>query len=122
MSVLGLIVAMLLGAAVFGLVIYIVGKLGLGIEVSGFGAAFVAAIVIAVLSWLVTWILQALGFAFGGALCGPLVTLLISAAVLLLAGRWVKGLTVKGYGGAIIAAIAMAVVAWLLNWVVGLFL
>jgi len=74
MSVLGLIVAMLLGAAVFGLVIYIVGKLGLGIEVSGFGAAFVAAIVIAVLSWLVTWILQALGFAFGGALCGPLVT------------------------------------------------
>lgn len=120
MSILGLILAMVIGAAVFGVVIYIVGKLGLGITVSGFGAAFVAAIVIAVLSWLVTWIFQALGFTLGG-LCGPLVTLLISAAVLLLAGKWVKGLTVKGFGGAIIAAIAMSVVAWLLNWVVGLF-
>jgi uncharacterized membrane protein YvlD (DUF360 family) len=36
------------------------------------------------------------------------------------AGNVVKGLQVKGFVGALIAAIAIAVVSWLINGVVGL--
>jgi uncharacterized membrane protein YvlD (DUF360 family) len=36
------------------------------------------------------------------------------------AGNMVKGMVVKGFGGALVAAIAIAVVAWLIGWVVGL--
>jgi uncharacterized membrane protein YvlD (DUF360 family) len=38
----------------------------------------------------------------------------------MLAGRFVKGLVVKGFLGAIIAAIAIAAVGWLLAWGVSL--
>ena len=53
MTIVGAIIGILIGALFSGLIIWIVGKLGLGLEVSGFGPAFVAAIVIAGVSWLV---------------------------------------------------------------------
>ena len=46
MSILGVIIGILLGALFTGLIIWIVGKLGLGLEDSGFGPAFIAAIAI----------------------------------------------------------------------------
>ena len=121
MSILNLIIGMVLAALVAGFVIWIVGRLGLGIEVSGFGPAFIAAIVIAVISTILYWLLGFFNITIGGGLCGGLIYLLVAAAVLLLAGRFVKGLVVKGYVGAIIAAIAIGVVAWLLSWVLSLF-
>ena len=39
MTIVGAIIGILIGALFSGLVIWIVGKLGLGLEVSGFGAA-----------------------------------------------------------------------------------
>ena len=65
MSIIGSIIGLLIGALFSGLIIWIVGKLGWGIEVSGFGPAFVAALVIAVLNILVTWLLSVLGITFG---------------------------------------------------------
>jgi hypothetical protein len=61
MNILGIIVGILLGALVTGLIIWIVGKLGLGLEVSGFGPAYIAAIVIAVVSGVILWLLGLLG-------------------------------------------------------------
>ncbi len=120
MGILAVILSIVLVALVAGFVIWIVGKLGLGIEVSGFGAAFIAAIVIAIVGGLITWLLGLLNITIAGGWLGAIINLIISAIVLLISGRFVPGLKVNGFTGALIAAIAIGVVTWLLNWVVGL--
>ena len=120
MTILGVIIGILIGAFFTGLIIWIVGKLGLGLEVSGFGPAYVAAIVIAILNGIVTWLLGVHGVDLGAGFVAALISLVIAAIVLLLAGRFVKGLVVKGFLGAIVAAIAIAAVGWLIAWVVSL--
>jgi putative membrane protein len=104
-----------------GFVIWIVGKLGLGLEVDGFGPAYVAAIVIAVVSWLVFWLLGVVGLSLGVGLLSAIVHLVIAAIVLMVAGNMISGLRVKGFGGALVGAIALAVVAFLVEWVLSLF-
>lgn len=121
MDIISLIIGILISGLFAGVVIWIVGKLGLGLEVSGFLPAFFAAILIAILSGLVTWLVGALGITIGGGLLGALINLVIAAVVLMLAGRFIKGLVVKGFGGALVAAIAIAFFAWLIGWLIGLF-
>ena len=120
MNIVGLIIGILIGALIGGLIIWIVGKLGLGLEVSGFGPAFIAAIVIAVLNGLVAWLLGALNLTIGTGIVGAIIHLVIAAVVLLAAGNFVKGLVVKGFIGALVAALAIAAVGWLLAWGVSL--
>ena len=64
MSIIDLILAILVGALISGFNIWIVGKLGLGLEVSGFGAAFIAAIIIAVVTGLINWLLEHAGYPY----------------------------------------------------------
>jgi putative membrane protein len=116
MTIVSVIVGILIGALVTGFIIWVVGKLGLGLEVSGFGAAFVAAIVIAVLNGLVSWLLTTLNINIGAGVIGAIIHLVIAAVVLMVAGNFVKGLQVKGFTGAIIAALAIAAVGWLIGW------
>jgi putative membrane protein len=118
----GLIVGLALGIIAYAFVIWIVGKLGLGMEVSGFGGAIVAAIVIGIVTAVVMWLLNLFGLAPGGGWLGAIVSLIIAAIVLMISDRFVSGLRVKGFLGAIVAAIAIGVVTWLINWVVGLFM
>ena len=120
MNIVGLIIGLLIGALFTGVIIWIVGKLGLGLEVSGFGPAFIAAIVIAVLNALVAWLLGALNITIGPGILGAIIHLVIAAIVLLIAGRFVKGLVVKGFLGAVVAALAIAAVGWLISWGVSL--
>lgn len=120
MNIVGLIIGILIGALFGGLIIWIVGKLGLGLEVSGFGPAFIAAIVIAVISWVVTWLLGVLGITIGGGWLGAILNLVIAAIVLMVAGNFVKGLVVKGFVGALVAAVAIGAVSWLIAWGVSL--
>ena len=112
-SLVGLIIGIVLGSLVIAIMIWIVSKLGLGLEVSGFGPAFIAGFVISILSALITWGLGALGMAPAGGLIGAIVYLIISALVLMFAGNMVKGLRVNGFIGALVAAIAIAVLFWL---------
>jgi len=116
---LGMILSFLIGILLYALAIWAVGKLGLGLRVSGFGPAVVAAVVIAVVSWLVVWLLGTLGLAAGGFL-GVVINLVIAALVLMFVGNMVKGLRVKGFVPALIGAVAIAVVSWLIDGVVGL--
>ena len=116
MAIVGLIIGILIGALFTGLIIWVVGKLGLGLEVSGFGPAFVAAIVIAALNGVVTWLLGVLGVSIGAGFLGAVINLVIAALVLLLAGNFVKGLVVKGFIGAIVAAVAISAIGWLIAW------
>lgn len=118
-SVLGLIIGIVIGALISGFVIWIVGRLGLGLEVDGFGSAFVAAIVIAIVGGIITWLLGALGITIGSGWLGAIVQLVVAAVVLLISDRFLSGLRVAGFTGAIIAAIAIGAVYWLLGLLLG---
>ena len=115
----GPILSVVIGILLYALAIWVVGKLGLGLKVSGFVPAIVAALVIAVVSALIVWLAGALGLSLDGFL-GAIIHLIIATLVLMFAGNMVKGLKVKGFVGALIAAVAIAVVSWLINGVVGL--
>jgi len=119
MSVIGLIIGVVIGALISGFVIWIVSKLGLGLEVDGFGSAFIAAIVIAIIGGLINWLLGVLGVSIGGGWLGALIQLIVAAVVLLISDRFIKGLRVAGFVGALVAAVAIGVVYWLLALLVG---
>jgi len=118
----GILIDLIIVILVAAVVIWIVSKLNLGLTVDSYTSAIIAAIVIAVVSAVVLWLLGLIGIdpssLYG--LWGLIVTLVVAAVVLLLSDRFLSGLQVKGFGGAIIAAIGIAVVGWLLNWLLGL--
>jgi putative membrane protein len=115
------ILQLLLGWLLAAVVIFIVGRLGLGLTVDGFVPALIAAAVIAIVSAVIMWLLGALNITIGGDFLGAIISLIVAAVVLLIADRFVPGMKVAGFVGAIIAAIAIGVVAWLVNWVLSLF-
>ena len=118
-----MIINALLWIVVAAVVLMIVSRLNLGLKVDGFGSAAIAAVVIAVVAGVVTWLLG-LGLhdmlASSGGLWGAIVLLVVSAVVLMFSGRILPGLEVKGFTGAIIGAIAIAVVGGIVTWVLSL--
>ncbi len=106
---------------VSGLVIYIVGRMNLGLSVRSFTSAIIAAVVIAIVSWVIYWVLGLLGITVGGGILGAIIVLIIAAVILMISDRFVPGMEVHGFTGAIIAAIAIAVVSWIITWLLGLF-
>lgn len=116
---LGLLIGIVIGALISAVVIWVVSKLGLGLEVDGFGAAFIAAIIIAVVAGIINWLLSVLGITIGGGWLGALIQLIVSAVVLLISDRILKGLRVSGFVGALVAAIAIGVIYWLLALLLG---
>ena len=117
---LGTLLGILLALVFAAVVIVIVSKLNLGLTVDGFGPAIIAAAVIAIVGGLIYWLLGLLGITIGGDWLGAIINLIIAAVVLLTAGRMLKGLKVNGFVGALVAAIAIGVVTWLINWFLGL--
>lgn len=110
----------LVSLVLYGLIIWIVGRLGLGLEVDGFVPAFLAALVIAILNYLIIWLFRSTSLGATG-WWGSLVSLIVAAIVLYTAGAWIKGMRVKGFVGAIVGAVAIGVVAWLLNMIFPIF-
>jgi len=110
-----MIISILIGILLYALAIWVVGKLGLGLKVSGFGPAFIAAIVISIASYVLIWLLGVLGLSIGGGFLGAIIHLIVAALVLMFAGNMVKGLRVKGLVPAMIGAVAIAVVSWLIG-------
>ena len=82
---------------------------------SNFTSAIIAAVIIAVVSAVVEWLLGVLGIRVGGGIIGAIVWLIISAVVLIISARILPGFAVEGFTGAIIAAIAIAVLYWIIN-------
>jgi putative membrane protein len=117
----GFIISFLVALIVSALVIFIVGRLNLGLTISGFGAAIIAALVIAVVGTIVMWLLGVLGLTIGGGLLGAIVYIIVAAVILMISDRFVPGMKVKGFTGAIVAAIAIGVVGWIVTWFLGLF-
>ena len=114
------LISFLVALIVSAVVIYIVGRLNLGLTVSGFGAAIIAALVIAIVGTIVFWLLSLLGLTFGGGWLGVIIYIIVAAIILMISDRFVPGMKVKGFTGAIIAAIAIGVVGWIVTWLLGL--
>jgi putative membrane protein len=110
------IIALLIAA----LVIWIVSKLNLGLTVKSYGSAIIAAIVIAVVAAIVFWLLGLLNLTLAGGLLGWIVMVIIAAVILRFSDRFLPGMEVHGFKGAIIAAIGIGVVSWILSWILGL--
>jgi putative membrane protein len=112
----GYIFSFLVALIVSALVIFIVGRLNLGLTVSGFGAAIIAALVISIVGTIVLWLLSFLGLTIGGGLLGAIIYIIVAAIILMISDRFVPGMKVNGFTGAIVAAIAIGVVAWIVTW------
>lgn len=116
----GTIISMIIALIVSAVVLMIVSNLNLGLKVDGFGSAIIAAIVIAVVGGIVVWLLGLLGLSIGGGWLGFIVYLVVAAVVLLLSGSILPGLSVSGFVGAAVAAVAIGIVTWLVSWLLGL--
>jgi len=112
-TVINLVINWVLAAAV----IYVVSRLNLGLTVGSFVNALIAAAVIALIAWLIGLILPD-SWTSGGWI-SALFSLVVSAVVLLLAGRFLPGMVVNGFVGALVAAIAIAVLSWVVWYFFG---
>ncbi len=119
-TVVGVLIGIVIGALFGGLIIWLVAKIGLGIEVDGFGSAFIAAIVIAIIGGIINWGLGLIGITIGGGLLGAVIHLVVAAVVLMISDKFLSGLKVAGFTGALIAAAAIGVVHYLISLLVGL--
>jgi putative membrane protein len=106
---------------VAALVIFLVGKMNLGLTVKSFGNALMAALVIALVAGVIGWLLGLLGFSLGTGLLAAIVNLLVAALVLMISDKFLGGMEVHGFMGAIVAALAIGVVGWLVTWLLSLF-
>lgn len=116
----GFIVNWLVFLVVAAVVLLIVSRFNLGLSVKGFGSAIIAAIVIAVVGAVVFWLLGLLGITIGGGLLGAIVAIVVAAVILLLSDKFLPGMTVNGFAGAVVAAIAIGVVGWIVIYLLGL--
>jgi len=78
----GAIIGIAIGAVISGTLIWIVGKLGIGLTVKSFGWAMLAGLLIGIISTLVSSLIPE-----SQGLVGALVNLLVSAAVIFAAGK-----------------------------------
>jgi putative membrane protein len=112
------LIVIVIASIVTGLVTWTVSSLNLGLRVRGFGAAYIAAIVITIIGTVIRFVLAAIGVPELGGIIGFVERLVVAAVVLMIADKLLPGLTVHGFKGAIVAALAISV----MNWVLGLFL
>mgnify|MGYP001818136561 FL=1 len=108
-ALVGIIIGILLSAVVSGLIIWIVSKLNLGLQVENFWWAMLAGLLIGLFTNLVMRVVP-----IGNDLIHLIVNLVVSAGVIFACGALLKGMTVKGFGGAILAAVAIAIVGFAL--------
>ena len=108
-AIIGLVIGILISAIVSGVIIWLVGKLNVGLSVDSFGWAMLAGLFIGAISNLLNRMLPGMN-----EIVTAIVHLVISALVIMLAGKLFSGVKVDGFKGALIAAVAIAVVGFVL--------
>ena len=112
----GWLLSIVLAIILYAVVVYIVGRLGLGLTVGSFTDALIAGAVIAIVAWAINWLLVSVfNVTLDAGLLGAILSLIVAAIVLVIADRCVMGKKERRFVGAIIGAIAIAVVAWLIG-------
>jgi putative membrane protein len=112
--IVGLVIGILIGAVISGAIIWIVSKLNMGLSVDNFGWAMVAGLFIGVITTLITYFVPNLS-----GIIGAVVHLIVSAIVILLAGKAFSGVKVDGFSGALLAAVMMALISFGLALLLG---
>ena len=112
-AIVGLLIAVLLSAVISGFIIWVVSKFNLGLQVDSFGWAMLAGMLYGALNSVVMLLIPDTN-----GIVRFIVNLIVSAAVLFACGALLKGLTVRGFAGALLAAVSIAVVSFLLLVVV----
>jgi uncharacterized membrane protein YvlD (DUF360 family) len=115
MNPVGLVTGIAFSAALSGVMIWLVSLLGLGLKVDGIVPAFVAGIAIALMGGLITWLLGRLKLSIPNGLLRFVVNALLGAVVLFFGASLIPGLTVNGFAGALLAALAIGVMSWILS-------
>ena len=100
-----------------GVALILVARLVRGIEIAGFGTALIAALVFGFVNATIGFVLKIITFPLTIVTLG-LFWLVINALMLLLAAAIVPGFRVKGFVPAFIGAIVLALVNWVLRWIV----
>jgi putative membrane protein len=116
----GIVFSIIVTALAAALVIFIVGRLNLGLTVAGFGTALVAAIFIAIVGGIFAWVFGLLGISFGGGFIGAIINVIVAAIVLTISGSFLPGMKIHGFSGAVLAVIAIGIISWIVNWLLGL--
>ena len=81
-SIIGAIVGIVMATIVSTLIIWLVGKLGLGIEVAGFRAALITAFFIALMWAFAAWLWNLIGFTPAGGVTGAITHLILTSGFL----------------------------------------
>ena len=113
-AIIGLIIGILIAAVISGVIIWLVSKLNIGLSVDSFGWAMLAGLFIGALTNLLNHL-----FPGNTGILMMVIHLVISAAVILLAGKLFSGVKVDGFKGALIAAVAIAIVSFVVVVVLG---
>ena len=108
-AIIGLIIGILISAIVSGVIIWLVSKLNIGVSVDGFGWAILAGLFIGAITNLLNHLIPGMNEILTAA-----IHLVISAGVILLAGKLFSGVKVDGFKGALVAAVAIAIVGFVL--------
>ena len=116
-SIIGAIIGIAIATVIYSVLIFVVGKLELGMKVDKFSSAFLAGLLVAIGGAIAAWLSTLLNAPVAGGLAGAILHLVIAAAMLKAIGSSLQGIEVKGWGGAFLAALAIAVIGWLINFV-----
>ena len=107
--IVGLVIGILIAAVVSGVIIWLVSKLNVGLSVDSFGWAMLAGLFIGAITNVLDRLVPGMN-----EILTAVIHLVISAGVILLAGKLFSGVKVEGFKGALIAAVAIAVVGFVL--------
>ena len=118
-SIIGAIIGLAISTVVAGLLIWLVAKLGLGIEVDGFGPALLTGFVIGVAWLLATLFWNLIGYTPAEGFAGAITHLILTAGFLYGFRNTISGLRVNGFTGALIASAAIALITWLAGLALG---
>jgi len=88
-----------------------------GIHVSGFFSAFFAAAILGILNAFLRPVLIILTLPFNIITFG-LFTFIINALLLKMAAGVIKGFEIDGFWPAILGALLISIVSWILNWII----
>ena len=111
-AIVGLIIGTLIAAVLSGVIIWLVSKLNVGLSVNSFGWAMLAGLFIGAITNFLNHLLPGMN-----EIVTMVIHLFIAAAVILAAGKLFSGVNVDGFKGALIAAVAIAVVGFVLAFV-----
>ena len=113
-----MLIELLISWLIFALAILLTGYLLGGISISGFGSALLVAIVLGLVNAIIKPIVVFLTLPINILTLG-LFTFVINALLILLVAAIVPGFKVKGFWWALLFAIVLSIIHWILSGVFG---